>query len=223
MRVYIAIIALISIIGLGACQSLGNDDMAQITLELTAYATQSTQLQQAIAQDATQVVLTVDAASQQFAQLSGLNGVLVATVRAGENPTPVERIAAIQGGAMSLEMLNTSDGQMRFMQVGVAGFINPSDGCFESHQQYYTLGNANVVYMTALAVNLKAGTRFAVDWFYAGQRVFQSAWTAPSDEVRRCIAVPMRITDTAFLAGDWTATLYIDGQSYSSSSFQMLN
>jgi len=210
-----------AVLSLSACGLLGEPDEANLArLEIDAYGTQAVQIQSEAQLARTQAVQTVQVADVQSTQMAMFNQVLVTTARANQEPT-LARIAMSEGGAMSLEMLDTSDGQMRIMQTGVASFIRPSDGCFETHQQYYTLPNANVVYMTGLAVNLPAGTTFAVDWLYEGQVVYQSSWTAPNNEVRRCIAVPMRADNVAFRQGNWIARLYVNGSSFTSSDFQM--
>lgn len=205
----------------GAFDAPNEVDIARAELE--AYGTQAIVIQNEAQLARTHVVQTVQVADVQSTQIALYNQYLVATARANQNPTPSQRIAAVEGGAMSLEMLNVSDGQMRLMQVGMAGYIRPDDGCFETHQQYYTLSNTNVVYMTGLAVNLPAGTVFAVDWLYEGQVVFRSSWTAPNFEVRRCIAIPMRASDVAFRGGNWIARLFVNGSSFSASNFQMVN
>jgi hypothetical protein len=205
----------------GALDAPSEVDLARAELE--AYGTQAIVIQNEAQIARTQVIQTVQVAEVQSTQIALYNQYLVATARANQNPTPSQRIAVVEGGAMSLEMLNVSDGQMRLMQVGVAGYIRPDDGCFETHQQYYTLGNTSVVYMTGLAINLPAGTSFAVDWLYEGQVVFRSSWTSTNFEVRRCIAIPMRSSDVAFRGGNWIARLFVNGSSFSASNFQMVN
>jgi len=210
------------ILALAACQSSSTEqeDMRQA---LTAYPTESAALLQAMQAQRTQAAATIAASDAESQRYRDYTSIILATVRANQVPTPSERLAIVEGGAMSLEMLNVTDGQMRFMQIGVAGYVNPSDDCFETHQQYYTQANTSVIYMTALAINLKAGTTFTVNWQYNRQRVFQSSWTAPRDEVRRCIAIPMRSSDTSLQVGSWTADLFVNGQKEASSSFEIRN
>ena len=207
---------------LAACGT-NNEESLMMRETLTAYPTQSAALLQALQVERTQAVATIQSSEQQAQRFQEYNAIVLATVRANQVPTPEERVAIVEGGAMSLEMLNTSDGQMRLMQIGMAGYIKPEDNCFETHQQYYTLSNTSVIYMTAVAVNLKAGTRFDVNWEYERQRVFQSSWTAPQDADIRCVAVPMRAGDTALQTGNWTATLFMNGMAQTSSSFQIQN
>jgi hypothetical protein len=190
--------------------------------DLNGFATQAAEVQLTAQSERVAVDATVQAASLLAQQQLTYNSQLLATVRANEQPTPSERLALSDGGAVDLAMLDTSSGEMNFMQIGMSGYIRPDDGCFESHQQYYAASATSVVYMTGLAVNLREGTTFSVDWFYNGQRVFQSSWTAPSDEVRRCFAVPMRAADVALQAGSWTATLYINGVQRSQNAFEIV-
>lgn len=190
--------------------------------DLTAYATQAAEVQLTAQLERVAVDATVQAASLLAQQQLTYNSQLLATVRANEEPTPSERLALAEGGAVDLAMLDTSSGEMNFLQIGMAGYIRPDDGCFESHQQYYAASATSVVYMTGLAVNLRQGTTFNVDWSYNGQRVYQSSWTAPADEVRRCFAVPLRAADVALQTGSWTATLYIDGLQRAQNAFEIV-
>lgn len=207
---------------LAACQgsSVEQEDMRQA---LTAYPSESAALLQAMQAQRTQAAATIAASDAEGQRYRDYTNIILATVRANQVPTPSERLAVVEGGAMSLEMLNVSDGPMRLMQIGMAGYVNPSDDCFETHQQYYTQANTRIIYMTALAINLKAGTNFTVNWLYNRQRIFRSSWTAPRDEVRRCIAIPMRSSDAAFQVGSWTAELFVNGKAEASSSFEIRN
>jgi len=210
------------ILALAACQ--GSSDQLESTRQaLTAYPSESAALLQTVQAQRTQAAATIQASEAQGQRYRDYANLILATVRANQVPTPAERLAVVEGGAMSLDMLNTSDGQMRFMQIGVAGYVNPVDDCFETHQQYYTQANTSIIYMTALAVNLQAETTFSVNWLYNRQRVFQSSWTAPEDAVRRCIAIPMRSSDTAFEIGSWSAELFVNGMMEASSSFEIRN
>ncbi|MCS6834565.1 MAG: hypothetical protein NZ750_00920 [Anaerolineae bacterium] len=205
-----------------ACQSNSaeQDAMRQV---LTTYPTESAALLQTMQAQRIQADATIQAADSDGQRYRDYTSLILATVRANQVPTPSERLAVVEGGAMSLEMLNITDDQMRFMQIGMAGYVNPSDDCFETHQQYYTQANTRIIYMTALAINLKAGTNFTVNWLYNRQRVFQSSWTAPRDELRRCIAIPMRSSDVTFQAGSWTAELLVNGRAEASASFEIRN
>lgn len=193
----------------------GTDEADLLQEEIKAFAEESNGLLQEIQSQRTQIAVTADYANQQIAQLTTLNQQLVATARAGEAPTP-ERLVASGVGAMAAEMFNLEDETMRFVQIGMAGYVRPADDCFETHQQYYTLSLTRTVYMTAVAVQLRAGTTFDVEWRYENELMARTSWVAPNNQAVRCIALPFSGT---LQAGNWTARLFINGTAYPSSPF----
>jgi hypothetical protein len=66
--------------------------------------------------------------------------------------------------------------------------------------------------MTALALNLRAGTQVRVDWQYGGEIVYSNSWIAPQSLDGQCVAIELRPSNAPFLAGNWTATMYINGE-----------
>ncbi len=208
MRVFLLVLVI-----LAGCT--GTDEAAQMREEIALYAEESNALRQQIQQQLTQTAATAEYANAQIQQLSALNQQLLATARAGEAPTP-QRLVSTDGGAMGAEMFNLQDETMRFVQIGIAGYVRPSDECFETHQQYYTLSATRTVYMTAVAVQLRAGTTFDVEWRHEGELVSRTSWTAPSNQAVRCIALPLNMP---LRVGNWTARLFINGTGYPSSAF----
>jgi hypothetical protein len=185
-------------------------------------ATEAVSVQQTAAADTAAMNATIEAAARLESQHSTYNALLLATVRANEVPTPSQRLAMTEGGAMAAEMLNLSDGQMRVQQIGTAGFVRPEDNCFETHQQFFNRASTNVIYMTALVTNLQSGTTFRVDWIYNNRVVHTSTWSAPSDEIRRCLALAMRASDVVFSPGAWSARLFMNNVPIGNSAFEIL-
>ena len=179
--------------------------------EIAAYATQVVDLQVTAQIDRNNILATVAAADSRSQQQMIYNNILLATVRAGEAPTPSERLAMSDGGAMSAEMLNTGNGEMLVQQVGTASIIRADDGCFETHQQYFDRMSTNTIYMTGLVTNIVEGTAFRVDWIYNNEIVYTSSWSAPMSELRRCFAVGMNASDVVFNEGSWSARLFLNG------------
>ncbi len=219
-RVYLlAIVAMIST----AC---GTMPQAAETLEpirpYESIATEAASVQQTAAVDVLALNATIEAATRTESQQNAYNVVLLATVRANEVPTPSERLAMTEGGAMAAEMLNLADGQMRIQQVGTAGFVRPEDNCFETHQQFFNRASTNIIYMTGLVTNLQAGTTFRVDWIYNSRVVHTSTWSAPNNEIRRCLALAMRASDVVFTPGAWSARLFMDNVPVGNSAFEIL-
>jgi hypothetical protein len=77
--------------------------------------------------------------------------------------------------------------------------------------------------MTAVALNLRAGTSVRADWQFGGELVYSNSWVAPQSEQYRCIALAMRPSDAEFLMGNWSVTLSINGQSTEARSFTILD
>lgn len=219
-RILLIFIVLIFSVG---CQALAVEDVpGTMSFELTAYATEAAGIRLNSQTERTQVAATVAVAETQSANYSLYNNVLVATVRADQIPTPSERLAFTDGGVMAIDMFDLSDGQMRFLQVGTAGYVRPEDRCFETHQTFFRTSSTNRIYMTALALNLQAGTNLRVDWFYEGSRVHTSAWSAPSFTEGMCIAIELSPANAPFLPGNWSATLFVNGNAIDPSAFSII-
>lgn len=186
-------------------------------------ATEAAGVQLTSVAEITAMNATIEAATRLESQHSAYNAVLLATVRANEVPTPSQRLAMTEGGAMAAEMLNLADGQMRIQQIGTAGFVRPEDNCFETHQQFFNRASTNIIYMTGLVTNLKAGTTFRVDWIYNNRVVHTSTWSAPNDEIRRCLALALRASEVVFAPGAWSARLFMDNVPVGNSAFEILS
>jgi hypothetical protein len=190
--------------------------------DIAALSTQAVNLQVTSQADRSAILATVAAADIQAQQQQTYNNLLLATVRAGEVPTPSERLALTAGGAMSAEMLNTTSGEFALQQIGTAGFVRPEDDCFQTHQQYFDRMTTNTIYMTGVAVNVVQGTALRVDWIYDNQIVYTSSWSAPSDAEVRCFAIPMNASEVVFNEGAWTARLFLNGVPFESKAFEIV-
>lgn len=211
MRTFVILISLL--LSMSACQTLAADEeMAQMEADLEFYATEAVQLRDAMQVERTAVVATIAAGENRAAQFTQLNRSLAATRAVVIPPTQGVVVVENSTGPMPLEMFDLSDGQMRFVQIGVAGTINASDSCWISHQTFFNVMSTQVIYLVTLALNLQAGTTLNVAWNYNGTIVHQSTWTAPDTTPGRCVALPLRPTNAPFETGDWTATLRVNGQ-----------
>lgn len=215
---------LLCLCSLAACSSVPQEGvLATPLLSLASYSTEAAQVQLTARADQQNMAATVQVARQVEQQQSAYNAVLLATVRADQVPTPEERLAMTDGGAMMSEMFSLNDDKMRVQQIGLAGFVRPEDDCFETHQQYYNRTITSIIYMTGLVTNLQEGTRFSVDWIYDNNIVYSASWSAPRSETIRCLAIPMRASDVVFNEGGWSARLFMDGVPIGNSAFQILN
>lgn len=218
----IAVLGLTSI-ALTACGVAPQTDEAVTPLRpYESIATEAASIQLTASADVVAMNATIEAATRLESQHSAYNAVLLATVRANEVPTPSQRLAMTEGGAMAAEMLNLADGQMRIQQIGTAGFVRPEDNCFETHQQFFNRASTNIIYMTGLVTNLKAGTTFRVDWIHNNRVVHTSTWSAPNDEIRRCLALALRASEVVFTPGPWSARLFMDNVPVGNSAFEIL-
>lgn len=205
---------------LSACQSVtGEDAQFGLQRDLEAYSTEAAALREDMQVQRTAVVTTSEAAGTEAAVYRGYNQQLIATLYVLNPPTPTgPAVVANAQGPLPLSMYDLSDGMMRFVQVGTAGQITPDDRCFVSHQSFFT-PQSNVIYTVAFALNLQAGTQVRVDWQYGGDIVHTSAYVAPQFAEGQCIALELRPSNTEFLPGNWTATLYINGEALDPISF----
>jgi hypothetical protein len=219
---YIPII--LTIILLTACQSLAADDASSnLAIELEAYGTQVVSLRDQMQVDRTAIAATIEVGGTQIAAFTDYNGLLRATLQAGIPSTATLDPANFNSqGPMSLNTFDLSSGEMRFVQVGTAGLITPNDRCFVSHQNFFDNMNTSVIYMTALALNLRAGTAVRVDWQYGGEVVYSNGWTAPQSLDGKCVAIELRPDNVPFAPGNWTATMYIDGEAIDPAPFTIV-
>lgn len=197
---------------LTACQSITSDDESlALQADLEAYGTEAAFLRDQMQLDRTSVAASVEDAGTQIAAFTVYNSQLAATVQSGIIPTATVDLSDVSStGPMSVDMFDLSSGEMRFVEVGTAGQITSEDRCFVRHQSFFNAATS-VIYMTALALNLQAGTVVRVDWQYGSDVVYSNGWTAPSGADGQCIAIEFRPSNAPFLAGNWTATMYING------------
>lgn len=215
------IIILICVIS--ACGT-GNDGEESINFEadIQAYGTEAANLRSGMVVESTTIVQTVAASEAQANNYSQYNGLLRSTTIALFPPTTESRIVANDiDGPLPPEVYDLSSGEMRFVQIGPAGDVD-DNGCFRAKQQFFRPSNG-VIYMTAVALNLRAGTSVRADWQYGSELVYSNSWVAPQSEQYRCIAIALRPSDAEFALGNWSVTLSIDGNPTEPRSFTILS
>ena len=186
--------------------------------DLVAYATEASQIREDIVISRTEIASTIEAGSAQTSQFEQYNALLRSTVVVAVPPTSDARIVANDTiGALPVEVYDLSDGEMRFVQIGPSGEIN-EDNCFVAKQQFFRT-NSPAVFMTAVALNLRAGTNVRADWRYGGELVFSNSWVAPQSVPYECVSLAMRPSDATFATGNWTVTLFINGDPDEPKSF----
>ena len=218
------VLIILTLLLLAACQSLAVDEeSSNLAVELEAYGTQAASLRDQMQIDRTAIASTIEVGGTQIAAFTDYNSLLRSTLQAGIPATATLDPATFNSqGPMSLNTFDLSSGEMRFVQVGTAGQITPNDRCFVSHQNFFDTMNTSVIYMTALALNLRAGTVVRVDWQYGGEVVYTNGWTAPQSMDGQCVAIELRPDNAAFAPGNWTATMYIDGEAIDPAPFTIV-
>jgi len=206
---------------LTACGS--NDEEAiDYEADLQAYGTEAANIRSDMVVGSTAIVSTVSAAEAQSNAFNSYNTILRQTAVAVMPPTTEARIIANDvDGPLPPEVYDLSDGIMRVVQIGPAGQIDES-GCFIEKQQFFRTGDS-AIYMTAVALNLRAGTSIRADWQFGSDLVFSNSMVAPQSEQYRCIALALRPSDAEFSAGNWSVTLSVDGEPTEPRSFTILN
>jgi hypothetical protein len=218
------IVIILSMILLAACQSLlVDEENIALERELEAYGTEAAFLRDQMQVDRTIIAVTVEVGGTQVAAYTNYNGQLVTTLQAGIVPTlTLSALDFNAPGPMSIDMFDLSSGEMRFVQVGTAGQITAADRCFVSHQNIFDAQMTNVIYMTALALNLRAGTMVRVDWQFGSEVLYSNGWTAPQSLPGQCIALELHANNVPFTPGNWTATIYIDGEPLDAAPFTII-
>lgn len=201
-----------------ACEATPADEVIDFEIELQSLGTEATFLREDMVIARTEIAATVAVAQAQAAESNNYNDRLRETTVAIFPPTSEARIVANDvEGPLPREVYDLSDGEMRFVQIGPAGQINNED-CFINKQQFFR-PSQGVVYMTAVALNLRAGTNIRADWQYGGELVYSNSWVAPQSEEYRCISLAMRTSDIEFFLGNWSVTLTINGNPTEPRSF----
>lgn len=206
-------------LSLSACEGLVVDEEnLAMQAEFDAYSTEAVVLRQQMQVDQTVAANTVAIASTQAAQYSNYNRILQPTADViVPQPTriPADELMSMMGdnvsGPMPIELFDLSDGQTRFVQVGTAGEID-GNRCFLAHQAFFNPNTTNVIYMTALGLNVYAGTSLRVEWRMGGELVHTTNWSAPQSVDGQCVALELTRADADLMPGNWTATLYVNGE-----------
>jgi hypothetical protein len=201
-------VLLLSSIVLTACQVLRSADVpATLQAQNAGYIAEATALAQTRQAEAGQVLSTAQAAETYVARAESINLVLVATVRAGDIPTVGRSVGSAPGAVGT-----PGSGETVFEDIQIAGSVRDSDSCAETVQTQFP-SDTQEIYVTARALNIRAGTVLAVEWRREGELVWQENWTVPTDSDNFCLWFNIDPAVVALLPGNWLASLYADGVS----------
>ncbi len=215
-------ILLLTVMLISACSPTANDDVIDFDFELQSLSTEAATIREDMVIAQTVIAATIDGAVLQSENFNRYNDALRATALAIFPPTSEARIVANDlDGPLPPEVYDLSNGEMRFVQIGPAGEIDDNN-CFRAKQQFFR-PSQGVVYMTAVALNLRAGTTVRADWQYLGDLVYTNSWVAPQSEQYRCISLAMRTSDVEFFLGNWSVTLSVNGNPTEPKSFTIFD
>ena len=153
--------------------------------------------------DRERVDATVLPQSTEIASAMRENAALLVTVRAGDSPG--QRVVGNRAPAPP-----RTPGRRWFAKTGISRFINPVDGCVVS-PQISIAGDADSIYVTWRAWNVRAGLRMSVQWRHEGDLMHEEDFTLERGWQERCFWFSLTPDLAAFAPGSWSVQLYADG------------
>ena len=222
-------IGLLLLMALTGCQVLNSSDVvATIDINVTSHDMAIAALQQAAAADATSAVATVAAAGTKVAENSFLNVALGATLRANYTATPAVRAVVVSaedmGDSLESDMMDDmGETRSNVQTIGISNLdtaraVQANSGCSAGSVRQFRSGDERI-YATARVSGLQVGTYFEVDWIYQNRVVNRVSWLADYAAQSECIWFYVTAEDFAFLPGAYSATLFVNGASQSTTEF----
>lgn len=134
------------------------------------------------------------------------SGVVVVT------PTPNEGLPEIRS-------------DRHYQNVTTSTGVHGSSGCAVDNQDTFYISGANDptrIYLTAVALDVKAGTIYSSRWYYAHEMRYESGtWIPEQDYNEVCLYFWLASSDTPYQGGFWSAELMSDGLSVARVRFAM--
>lgn len=227
---------LFSLVGLSllaGCQAIsGGEGIATIDADLTMYASESRSIRAAATAERSMVVETLAAAGTRVSELSAVNAALGATLRANYTGTPEVRAVVVSaedmGGSLEDDMMDDEPAQtvpepeMRVSNLSTAQSTDPDSGCSAGTVTEFS-PDSERVYVTARVASLRSGTLFEADWQFDGRTIYRVDWLSDFSRSFVCIWFFATPVDFPFLPGNYSATLYVDGEATGSTEFTIAN
>jgi len=170
-----------------------------------AYLAEASAIAQAQSAEAAQIIGTVQFDETHVSQQEGVNQALVLTVRAGDPPTIERGVGSAPGAAGT-----PGTGATEFVEIQTAASVRESDGCADSIQTQFSPDTPQI-YLTARALNIRAGVRLDIEWRFEGTIAWQENWTVPVDSSDFCLWFFIDPETITFSPGNWSAQLFADG------------
>ncbi|MEO8612184.1 MAG: hypothetical protein ABI690_30095 [Chloroflexota bacterium] len=191
------------LLGLSACQAFTRPDTpATLRAENDGYIMEATSIAQTAQAENTNLQATAVAAEGTLTVMDNVKQQLMATARVAIPPTPI-----IEGGGVTGVSDTTGTGSMQFINVSTASSVRDSDGCATDTQSQFT-SDTQRIYITARALNIKAGTLLGVEWLYQGAIVHKENFVAPIDDDDYCLWFNIDPSTITFSPGGWIVRLY---------------
>jgi hypothetical protein len=185
-----------------ACQAFTRPDTpATLRAENAGFIAEATAIAQTAQAESTLVRATASAAETAIARTENIHQQLLAVARAIIPPTPL-----IAGAGITVPLAPDT---IHFADVATASGVRESDGCADTSalQTQFSL-DAPDIFVTARALNIRAGTLMGVEWEYQGQVVHKEDFVVPVDDDDYCVWFNISPSLINFSPGGWTVRLY---------------
>lgn len=187
-----------------ACQTLTPPD-ANATLRAgeRRILREATAIARSASRDLQQLRATIEVQESAIAAMQESNAELLVTVRAGDEE-------AVRPSSFSRPRGPLTPGARWFAKTGLSRFISAQTGCVVSPQISFT-NDADVLYVTLRAWNVRAGLQLSVQWWHESEPVHSEAWTLPTDSTENCYWFSLTPDLAPFITGSWRVQMYADG------------
>ena len=187
-----------------ACQSLAPPDAnATLRARERQILGEATSIARAASRDLQQARATVELQETGIAAMQQGNAELLVTVRAGESES-------LRPSSVSLPQGPRTPGARWFAKTGLSRFISPQTGCVISPQISFA-NDAEVLYVTLRAWNVRAGLQLSVQWWHESEPVHSEAYVLPADRAEECFWFSLTPDLASFVTGSWRVQLYANG------------
>ena len=215
---------------LTGCQAVsGAGAPATVDSGLTTYAAEKELILAAATEERVMAVETIAAAGTRIARLSAVNAALGATLRANQTGTPTVRAVVVSaedmGDAIADGMSDAAGGSalesaMRVSDIATAARIDPDSGCPSRTVTRFS-PNSERIYVTARVKALRSGALFEVDWQLDSRTLNRVSWLADFSRASVCVWFYATPLDFPFAPGSYRALLYVDGELFGATEFEI--
>jgi hypothetical protein len=164
---------------------------------------EATSIAQTAQAESANLQATAAAAEGTLTLMDNIKQQLMATARVAILPTPLIAGVGVTGGGSD----GTGATTLQFVDVGTASSVRDSDGCAAELQTQF-VSDTQRIYITARALNIRAGTLMGVEWLYQGAIVHKEDFVVPIDDDDYCLWFNIDPSTVTFSPGGWIVRLY---------------